>query len=541
MPPPSLSEMLTKLRSWKSRLQEQVLSTPSSMSVRDYSPTLAVFGVDDAPDLWPGSCDPRNASPRTSNREQNFEADPGTSQSSTSSSAAAARKAANNAVGIAAVAAAREGVGGDYGGGAACIEIPGQYMPNSSWADTRPSPELHPKLMRLKPRVSVVRRSNQLVRRIGMIGSDGVTYQFLLQCAPSYWTRTDERHAQTYFVLDKLLRRGVRTARAHLSIQPNTVIPVAQRLRLLADPETRTSLEEEYELHCAKTDADPCSLSLNFNEEVRSALSIKSYAELTGDERIKAERAKRLEVFQRVSTQGDLDPSMLTNALLASMDGPEPFFQFRKAFSQQWGADCLFQHAFSITERTPCRVVLIKNNGRVISPDCQISYNSQGFLEKHPLPFRMTPNVSTLIGFPLDGLFVHSTTAIASVIRENKELLDPILRVLMRDDLVAFFTKSMAKSDGKTQEMEKQLLDRVIKNVSGIQARFAECAPAKPPKAQQATNGNNNNTNNNTDNNTNKPPPPNEDPIDQRVRELLATARDPRSICMMPGNYQGWL
>ena len=67
-----------------------------------------------------------------------------------------------NAAVTAAKAAARAGVGGEYGGGSALIEIPGQYCPNtSSSVDIKPCPELHAKLIKFEPFVEVLRRNDQ--------------------------------------------------------------------------------------------------------------------------------------------------------------------------------------------------------------------------------------------------------------------------------------------------------------------------------------------------------------------------------------------
>jgi len=216
-----------------------------------------------------------------------------------------------------------------------------------------------------------------------------------------------------------------------------------------------------------------------------------------------------------------VEASMLTGYLQSSLEGPEPFFQFRRVFAQQWAANCLLQHVFSVAERTPHRVVFIKRDGRVLSPEFRVHYNTHGFIDRHPVPFRMTPNISTVIGFPLlDGRFLTSMAIIAGAVKGWKDEIDPIFRLLMRDDLVAFYTKSMAKSDTKTQEMERQLVDRVARNVSMLHARFAECAPCRESKASDEKS---------------------EDPIDQRVRELLNEAQSAENICMLPGNYQGWI
>ena len=96
--------------------------------------------------------------------------------------------------------------------------------------------------------------------------------------------------------------------------------------------------------------------------------------------------------------------------------------------------------------------------------------------------------------------------------------MDPILRLLMRDDIVAWYCKSMAKSDSKLQELERQLVDRVSKNVSHLQGRFSECAPTKE-QSENLKDG----------------------PVDKKVRELIAAASDSEKLCTMPTSYQAWL
>lgn len=262
--PPSCGspkEMLSKIRKWRDKIEKEVLRSSSSIRLVDASRALAVYGMGDPPDLWPGACEPRSAASRNVIPETEFNPESGAAQSTTSSSATAARKAATNAANLAAAGAKREGFGGDFGGSSAIVEIPGNFMPNCSWTDTRPSPELHPKLVRFEPLVEIVRRKENHVRRIGMVGDDGKVYRFVLQCALSYWTRTDERTAQTHFVIDKLLRKGMKSARAHLSVKPQAVIPFAQRLRLVFEPDDWTSLEQEYELYRSREGKNEANLA----------------------------------------------------------------------------------------------------------------------------------------------------------------------------------------------------------------------------------------------------------------------------------------
>jgi transformation/transcription domain-associated protein len=223
----------------------------------------------------------------------------------------------------------------------------------------------------------------------------------------------------------------------------------------------------------------------------------------------------------KIRSSEDTDDTILSTHLFSVLKGPEPLYHFRRVFAQQWAVNCLMQYVLSINERAPGRVAFVERTGRVLSPEFRTSYSHQGYMDKMLLPFHITPNIVSLIGFPLlEAPFISSIAFAASAVQACREDIDPVWRLLMRDDdLVAFYTKSLAKSDVKTVEMEKQLVERVARNVATVHTRFAECVPrANNPEGEQTTN-----------------------PIDQRVRDLIEAARNPDNLCMMSGNYQPWL
>lgn len=408
-------------------------------------------------------------------------------------------------------------MGGDYGGGSSWLEVPGQYMPNtSSWSDTRPSPEIHVKVLRFESRIEVLRRNDQLVRRIGMMASDGKIYRFLLQFAVPYLTRTDERTSQTSYFFDKIFRKDFRASRASLSIQSHPVVPIAQRLRLIGEPDSRTSLDEV----CRQIDRSDQNLSQWFNDEVKRRFVEKISSSMSDEERSNVEKSVRREAYAMTLLKCR-DDNMLSTHIFSVLQGPEPLYHFRRVFAQQWAVNCLLQYVLSTTERTPGRVVFLENDGRVLSPEFRTSYGNQGYMDKMLLPFRLTPNLDNLIGpLVMEARFIPTMAIAASAVHDNRDDMEPIWRLLMRDDLVAFYTKAMAKSDQKTVDMEKQLIERITRNVAVLNARFAECVPSSKPDVYSEQN---------------------DAPIDKRIRELVETARSPDNLCMMPGNYQAWL
>jgi transformation/transcription domain-associated protein len=146
-------------------------------------------------------------------------------------------------------------------------------------------------------------------------------------------------------------------------------------------------------------------------------------------------------------------------------------------------------------------------------------------LEKHDVPFRLTRNITEFIGpFLLEGVLIPSFVIISSALHAKQKLLEPVLHLLLRDDVMAWYiSKSSAKNDQKMQEVERQLSDRIWSNVHFVQDRFEECSPrVVEDAAAEAIK-------------------PNPDPIDIKVRSLINAATSAEKLSLMPPAYQPWL
>lgn len=146
-------------------------------------------------------------------------------------------------------------------------------------------------------------------------------------------------------------------------------------------------------------------------------------------------------------------------------------------------------------------------------------------LEKLDIPFRLTRNITEFIGpFCLEGIFVPTLGVIAAALNGRKNVLEPILHLLLRDDVMAWYiSKSSPKNDQKMQEIERQLSDRIWSNVLSVQERFEECSPrVVSDTATEATKLNPN-------------------PIDSNLRFLIDAATSPNQLSQMPPSFQPWL
>jgi len=329
----------------------------------------------------------------------------------------------------------------------------------------------------------------------------------MLQFNGSYFTRADEHCAQAHFLLDKALRKGIMSSRKHLSFRPNTVVPIAQRLRMIADHKNNMSLKEilvDFSLSAGK---DPCEAQSFYTEKLSKIETSEGSA--TGELKLKL-------YLEMCETR--VMPTILQHQIFASAGSAESIYFFRKNFSCQLALASLMQHAMNSNEVIPSRVVFNVQTGQVIPFDFRLSYNNQGLLDGNSIPFRMTRNISTLIGTSMrEGVFIPTFTCGAEAMSKVKDDFRPALCLILRDDIVSWYcSKSPPRSDVKNQELERQLGERILKNVSICQKRFSDCSP--------------DDSQNSGDN-----------LADAQVRELLSTAISPEILCHATPVFQAWL
>ena len=509
----SFEELVQKLQKWKSLLERQVSRVPTNCKLSETSPALSWFSSQ-APDMWAGACNSKSLS--VSNSRQDSLSSPQFYDATRSSAVKVARASSYSVL----LAAQSEGMDGYSGGGAAAVEIPGQYSPTSIGVfDSRPIPEMHSKLVRFKQILEVTSTDStkQHVHRITMIGSDGKEYKFLLQLAAPYSTRTDERSAQMQFIMGKTLRGDIQACRRGLVVRPNVVIPLAQRMRMSATEDSYQSLESIMN----SVQLSTIDLPKLFQKMVDERLS--SLGDVDNDAILAAEKNAKLEVYTEICQQ-QMSSNILTKYMMQILPSTESLCQFRKEFASQLAANSVLQYALAAVERTPTRFVLCNKTGQILAHDLRSSYN-HGLLEKQAVPFRLTRNITEFIGpFLLDGVFVPSFVSICGAMSSKQNILEPMLHLLLRDDVMSWYTsKTSATNDKKMQEIELQLSDRVWKNVRFVQQRIDSCAPKRVENVAEAIKEGN------------------AAPIDMKVRTLVDAARSVERLSSMPASYQSWL
>ena len=153
------------------------------------------------------------------------------------------------------------------------------------------------------------------------------------------------------------------------------------------------------------------------------------------------------------------------------------FWLFRRQFSHQFAALTFTTYLMHMSNRYPSKMSISRSTGAVWGSEFIPALNSNKafFYNPEPVPFRLTPNIQTLMGpLAMEGIFACAVQAIARCLTEPEYELEQQLSVFVRDEMIFWAT---AQHKGALQE--SQLRESVQANSDFIVKRAN--ALARPP------------------------------------------------------------
>lgn len=521
----TLPIIIERLRKWKRVLHSKVNSSVASHSLLNFSSQLSSLSYH-SPDMYPGACEaidrrPHTSTHHTKRQNENLRLDP----------YCLALTKENNDL---AAMIAYEGGGGHFGGGSEIIEIPGQYPPNNSiFMGTKPPVELHAKLVKFDSSVDVLglREGQRLVRRIGMLGSDGKTRHFLTQLSSPIMACSDERTAQLHCSLSNVLSRNQYSLKRNLNVRSRAVIPMyGHRITMIEDDDSHYSIDDVYKLHCQEKGVDYDHVETYYKEEVAKLMLQNSS---TGEKNKVEDSEAKLKVLRHICDNMVKD-DILLNHVYNTLSDPQSLFAFRKAFCGQLAINCLLQYIFNSTDRKPSHFVFHTQNGEILSPEFVLDYSQSGVLEKKNMPFRLTRNIRKLMG-PIhfqNGCLIPCISAFASTLNEFKNDLDSVFLLLLRDDLASWYTlRNMGRSSGVTSDIERQFILRSEKNTKIVFDKVKECAVKRIESLSSLSTTHSSDQKRKGDSSRNY----------QKIESLIATASNPLKLSSTATSFKPWL
>ena len=307
------------------------------------------------------------------------------------------------------------------------IEVPGQYLEH---ADKNQD---FIRIERFLPNIDLVRTVGFSHRRLKIRGHDGSIHAFAVQHPAARHSRREERILQLFRIFNGTLSKRKESRRRNLSFFLPRIIPIAPSFRLVTDDASYISLQGIYEDHCRRQPQNKDEPLLFTMDKLRTT-TLRSNPDLT--------TPLRIEVFKTI-TQKWCPPTVALDYFTATYPSFPDFWLFRRHFSYQLAALTYLTYTMHMTTRYPHKLTIARRNGDIWGSELipTMASSRPVFHNPEPVPFRLTPNLQTLMG-PLatEGIFVAALQAIARCLVEPEGELEAQLAVFVRDEMVFWLT-----------------------------------------------------------------------------------------------------
>ncbi|KAK5993473.1 Transcription-associated protein 1 [Cladobotryum mycophilum] len=342
------------------------------------------------------------------------------------------------------------------------VEIPGQYLQHKD------KNQDFIRIERFLPNVDLVRSINASYRRLKMRGHDGSVHSWAVQHPAARHCRREERILQLFRHLNQTLSRKKESRRRDLQFTLPLMVPLAPHIRIVQEDTSYITLHGVYEDHCRRMGMSKDEPVLFTLEKIRGVLESKG-----GQNKIELTPTARLEVFNAI--QEKWVPSTVALEYFQKVF-PQfaEFWLFRRQFSYQLSALTFMTYILYMHNRYPAKMNIARGSGNIWGAELMsfMSAAKPFFHNPEPVPFRLTPNLQTLMGpLAMEGIFACSVMAIARCLTEPEQELEHALTLFVRDEMIFWLT-----SNHRTVISEAQLRDSVQVNSDSIVKRAVSLA-----------------------------------------------------------------
>ncbi|TDZ59852.1 Transcription-associated protein 1 [Colletotrichum trifolii] len=341
------------------------------------------------------------------------------------------------------------------------VEVPGQYLQHKD------KNQDFIRIERFLPNVDLVRSVSASYRRLQMRGHDGSIHSWAVQHPAARHCRREERILQLFRQLNQTLARRKESRRRDLQFTLPLMVPLAPHIRIVQEDTSYITLQNIYEDHCRRHNMSKDDPVLFTMEKLRGVLDTKNkHAEQSA--------TARLEVFNAIQEKWVPQDLALEYFKKAFPDFTE-FWLFRRQFSYQLAALTFMTYILYMHNRYPQKINIARGSGNIWGSEL-MAYMSAAkpfFHNPEPVPFRLTPNLQTLMG-PLatEGIFACALMAIARCLTQPEYELEHALTLFVRDEMIFWFTSSHRQ----VQMTENQLRDSVQVNSDSVVKRAVSLA-----------------------------------------------------------------
>jgi transformation/transcription domain-associated protein len=367
------------------------------------------------------------------------------------------------------------------------VEIPGQYL------EHKDKNQDFIRIERFLPKVDLVRTTGVCHRRLKIRGHDGSVHPFAIQHPAARHCRREERILQLFRHFNGTLNKRKESRRRNLHFHLPLMIPLAPHIRMVQDDPSYVSLQAIFEDHCRRSGMskdDPILYSLEKmrlltesrnNVSHPSPLHIVYYGmkhEPNTSQQKVAENmpTARVEIFSAIQEKW-VSHTIALDYFKATYPSFAEFWLFRRQFSYQFAALTFMTYIMHMNNRYPHKLNIARATGNVWGSEllASMAQGKPNFHNSEPVPFRLTPNLQTLMGpMATEGIFSCAIMAIARCLTDPEFELEQQLSLFVRDEMIFWITSSHRTL------VDSQLRELVSQNSELIVNRTRSLAQAPP-------------------------------------------------------------
>ncbi|EME41618.1 hypothetical protein DOTSEDRAFT_73886 [Dothistroma septosporum NZE10] len=271
--------------------------------------------------------------------------------------------------------------------------------------------------------VATVISSKQRPRKLTMVGSDGVKYDFIIKGHEDI--RQDERVMQLFGLVNTLLSTDPECLKRHLNIQRYAAIPLSTQAGLLGwvpNSDTLHVLIREYR--------ESRKILLNIEHRIMLQMA-PDYDNLT--------LMQKVEVFGYAldNTTGQ----DLYRVLWLKSKSSEAWLDRRTNYTRSLGVMSMVGYILGLGDRHPSNLMLDRITGKIVHIDFGDCFEVAMHREKYPerVPFRLTRMLTFAMEVSnIEGSFRTTCEHVMRLLRGNKESLMAVLEAFIHDPLLTW-------------------------------------------------------------------------------------------------------
>ncbi|KAF2210767.1 hypothetical protein CERZMDRAFT_99368 [Cercospora zeae-maydis SCOH1-5] len=289
--------------------------------------------------------------------------------------------------------------------------------------------------------VATVISSKQRPRKLGLKGSDGLKYDFMVKGHEDI--RQDERVMQLFGLVNTLLQTDTECLKRHLNIQRYAAIPLSTQAGLLGwvpNSDTLHVLIREYR--------ESRKILLNIEHRIMLQMA-PDYDNLT--------LMQKVEVFGYAldNTTGQ----DLYRVLWLKSKSSEAWLDRRTNYTRSLAVMSMVGYVLGLGDRHPSNLMLDRVTGKIIHIDFGDCFEVAMHREKYPerVPFRLTRMLTFAMEVSnIEGSYRTTCEHVMRLLRSNKESLMAVLEAFIHDPLLTWRLGTRDAPSDPTYQTERR-------------------------------------------------------------------------------------